>query len=254
LSIGEDLRQAREQKGASLLDAENGTKIRIKYITAMEKDAFDVLPGKVYVKGFLRSYARYLGLDGEALASRYDELFTPQPAEQERIVLQQPVVNNTKRVGLWKSLTAAALAILVIALIYQGGAMLLKPTDNVTDSGKRLGISNPPNNAVGHQDQPLDPNQDNAIQDNKKIEMVLQVTGGASWMHIIVDTKSVFEGTVEPNNVKKFAGQESIQVRFGNAGAVKVRVNGRDYGFLDGPGQVVTRTFTEKDVQNAAGG
>jgi len=254
LSVGEDLRQAREQMGASLLDVENGTKIRIKYITAMENDAFEVLPGKVYVKGFLRSYARYLGLDGEALVSRYEEHLTPLRTEQERIVLQQPVVNSTRRLGLWKGLTAAAIAMLVIALIYLGGAMLLKPTDNVSDSGKRFGTSNPPNNAVGHQDQALDFSQDTSIQDNKKIDMVLQVTGGASWMHIIVDNKSVFEGTVGPNNVKQFAGQESIQVRFGNAGAVKVQVNGRDYGFLDGPGQVVTRTFTEKDIQNAAGG
>ncbi len=253
MSIGEELRQAREQMKASLLDVENETKIRTKYIIAMENDAFDVLPGKVYVKGFLRMYARFLGLDGEALVDRYDEQLTSQ-GEDDADEAQQSVFRNTKLVVPWKGLAVAALALLLIALIYQGGAMIFNPTNNIKDSGQRPGTSDTQNNTVGNQDPVPDSNKSDVVQETKGIDMVLQVIGGESWMRVVVDNESVFEGTVGPNNVKQFTGRERIWVKFGNAGVVKVRVNGKDYGFLDGPGQVVTRTFTEKDDQETAGG
>ncbi len=250
MSIGEELRQAREQMGASLLNVENETKIRAKYIIAMENDAFDVLPGKVYVKGFLRIYARFLGLEGEALVSRYDEQFTSQLAEEEANDAQQPVSHDTKLIVPWKGLAVAALTMLLFALIYQGGAMIFNPNDR----GQSPGISGTQNNTVDNQGSEPDSNKSDVVPEIKGIDMVLQVTGEKSWMRVVVDNESVFEGTVEPNNVKQFKGREKIWVKFGNAGAVKVRVNGKDYGFLDGPGQVVTRIFTEKDDQQMAGG
>jgi len=76
MTIGEKLRNAREENGITLAEVENETKIRRKYIIALENEDFDVLPGKVYVKGFLRNYARFLGVDGDDLVNEYEDLFS----------------------------------------------------------------------------------------------------------------------------------------------------------------------------------
>ncbi|HWI64981.1 MAG TPA: helix-turn-helix transcriptional regulator, partial [Symbiobacteriaceae bacterium] len=69
--IGRRLRAAREAKGLSLEVVEEETKIRRKYVEALEAGQEDVLPGDAYTKGFLRTYGNYLGLDGTALVEEY---------------------------------------------------------------------------------------------------------------------------------------------------------------------------------------
>jgi len=71
--IGTTLRDARVRRDISLQRAEDDTKIRVKYIQAMENEDFDVLPGGTYVKGFLRTYAEYLGIDYQLLLDEYNE-------------------------------------------------------------------------------------------------------------------------------------------------------------------------------------
>lgn len=70
--IGPALRGARESRGLDVAEAQRATKIRSKYLRAMEDERWEVLPGKAYVHGFLRTYAQYLGLDPEPLLKAYD--------------------------------------------------------------------------------------------------------------------------------------------------------------------------------------
>jgi cytoskeleton protein RodZ len=63
--IGNSLREARVRRGIEFAQAELATKIRGKYLRALEEEHFEVLPAETYVKGFLRTYAEYLGLDGQ---------------------------------------------------------------------------------------------------------------------------------------------------------------------------------------------
>lgn len=71
--IGERLRNAREARGLSLDEIEAATRIRRRYLEALENEAFDQLPGGAYAKGFLRNYASYLGLPAEDLVGMYPE-------------------------------------------------------------------------------------------------------------------------------------------------------------------------------------
>lgn len=80
--IGRRLRAAREAKGVTLEQAEEDTRIRQKYLQALEEAREADLPGEVYLKGFLRSYGNYLGLDGTALVEEYKQLKRGQSAEQ----------------------------------------------------------------------------------------------------------------------------------------------------------------------------
>lgn len=93
--IGAQLRAAREAREISLELAEEETKIRKKYLLALEDDTPEVIPGDVYARGFLRTYANWLGLDGAALLEQYKERQAGAPADspvqsQAPSVVQSP--------------------------------------------------------------------------------------------------------------------------------------------------------------------
>jgi hypothetical protein len=73
--IGTSLRDARLRKQIDIPEAEQGTKIRSKYLRALEDEQFEILPSPTYVKGFLRSYAEYLGLDGQLYVDEYNSRY-----------------------------------------------------------------------------------------------------------------------------------------------------------------------------------
>ena len=75
--IGSTLRETRVRRKTTLQQAEDDTKIRVKYIQAMENDDFDLMPSAAYVKGFLRTYAIYLGLDADVILEEYRSRFEP---------------------------------------------------------------------------------------------------------------------------------------------------------------------------------
>jgi cytoskeletal protein RodZ len=73
--IGNSLREARLRQHLDFPEIEQSTKIRAKYLRALEDEQFDILPAQTYVKGFLRSYAEYLGLDGQLYVDEYNSRF-----------------------------------------------------------------------------------------------------------------------------------------------------------------------------------
>jgi cytoskeleton protein RodZ len=127
--IGESLRDARVAAGIRLDDAERAIRIRVRYLDALENEEWDVLPGDAYVRGFLHTYADFLGLDGAELVDEYERQAIPAavPAERPRDVQfepPRPVGGNPvlRRVGWGAIFLAAALAALFIVLGITGGS------------------------------------------------------------------------------------------------------------------------------------
>ena len=71
-SIGNILRTERETQGRTLTEVSKAVYIKTKYLSALEEENFAAIPGEVYVKGFIRASASYLGMDGEELVAQYD--------------------------------------------------------------------------------------------------------------------------------------------------------------------------------------
>ena len=126
--IGETLREARTAAGIQLDDAERTIRIRIRYLDALENEEWDVLPGDAYVRGFLHTYADFLGLDGAALVDEYDRQEVPAQAERSMDAPFEPPRpmdggNPTmRRIGWGAIFVAAALAALFIVLGITGGS------------------------------------------------------------------------------------------------------------------------------------
>ncbi len=81
--IGNTLREARLRRGLDILDCEAETKIRAKYLRAMEEEQFDLMPSPTYVRGFLRTYADFLDLDGRLVLDEYESRFGAYSLSQE---------------------------------------------------------------------------------------------------------------------------------------------------------------------------
>jgi cytoskeleton protein RodZ len=105
--IGSSLRRARERLGLELPQVEQQTRIRTKYLKALEDERFDVLPGDAYAKGFLRVYADFLGLEGERFVDEFNQRFPP-----EDIVEPAPLVRVHRR----RRLLTARLVVIPVVL------------------------------------------------------------------------------------------------------------------------------------------
>ena len=126
--IGETLREARVAAGIQLDDAERTIRIRVRYLEALENEEWDVLPGDAYVRGFLHTYADFLGLDGAALVDEYDRREAPAHPERPMEVPFEPPRPAgggnpvMRRIGWGAIFVAAALAALFIVLGITGGS------------------------------------------------------------------------------------------------------------------------------------
>ena len=83
-TLGEKLRRARKKKGVDLLEVELQTKVRAKYLEALENEDFDLLPNEIYTKGFLTNYSEYLGLDSEKMLEMWEQQNLLQSKNDDR--------------------------------------------------------------------------------------------------------------------------------------------------------------------------
>ena len=111
--LGSSLRDARERKQLTFADMEQLTRVRTKYLRAIEEDDFATLPGPTYVKGFLRVYAETLGLDGQLYVDEYNSRFVT--GDEETII--RPRRMAPPREVRWVERHAVAVALAAIAVI-----------------------------------------------------------------------------------------------------------------------------------------
>ena len=120
-SIGNILRTERETQGRTLTEVSKAVCIKTKYLSALEEENFAAIPGEVYVKGFIRAYASYLGMDGEELVAQYDG-----PSESILLQKETPTAvteggkgrrRRRRKVVSWPEITIIIGVILFILLI-----------------------------------------------------------------------------------------------------------------------------------------
>ncbi len=131
LPIGEVLKRARARQRIDIQTVEEQTKIRTKYLRALENEEWEVLPGHPYAKGFLRTYAQFLGLDPDALVDEYRRTVESSLGANAPVQFAEPVLERRRRLGQpsrrrWP-LRVGAIVIVgavaaVVALLVLGGS------------------------------------------------------------------------------------------------------------------------------------
>jgi len=115
--IGNSLREARSRRGIDFAQAELGTKIRGKYLRALEDEQFELLPAQTYVKGFLRTYAEYLGLDGQLYVDEFNSRFATGEAGDARTVRRSSARPQRRARGFETSIVLASLAAIAVVTV-----------------------------------------------------------------------------------------------------------------------------------------
>jgi cytoskeleton protein RodZ len=231
--IGAALREERERQGLSIEDLEERTKIRRRYLRALENEDWDILPGPTYVRGFMRTYAEALGLDAEELVDDYREEFEPpQPrAGLPETLLSEHRGVEGRRAGFRRGLLIAAFVAGLVALLLvlglwdgseddggdgkgKGGAQQAKNDGKANEGGGGDGAAggNEPDTNSG--DVPDTVELDLSPRTDSEICLVNK--GGA----ILIDNQVLTPGDEEKFEADAF----DLSLGFGE---VELRVNGR---------------------------
>ena len=234
--IGTTLREARVRRKLTLQQVEDDTKIRVKYIQAMENEDFEVMPGSTYVKGFLRTYAAYLGLDADVIIDEYRSRAMP-PEDQEPFggssALGRPP-HHRRRNNL---LFVAIVALLIIAVLYILSIGSRPATTPPSTRPGALGIkSSSPHPSASHS---VKPKPTASATAKKAIVLVLSAKGGASWLQATVTTASgtkVQTATLADGQSMTLSSTGPVDLRVANPPYLSVRINGGALKQLPGVG------------------
>jgi len=249
---GQMLRAAREEKEWSLMDTEEITKIRVRYIQALEEEEYGILPGATYVKGYLRTYAKQLGLDPVDIIELYSSSIMPEVAPV--IVAPDMMVKSH---SLWVRpviIGSMALAAIVLAIsiknFYQPegtnpGAPYTSPplisAPNTETTAPSPSVPETPS-------QSSPPNVVASTQDGLTAQLVFTQ---ACWIEIKIDGQAPFQGTFAAGTSKEVKGTDKIElVSIGNAGGLTVTLNGKAMPSLGKPGEVLRNVVLTKETLN----
>jgi cytoskeleton protein RodZ len=239
-TIGEALRSAREAQGKSLDDAAVATRIRPSYLEALEHEQFGELGGSVYAKGFLRSYAGYLGVDPAPLLEAYRAKETPPAPVFEHVPRAIGGLGTGRRSPNW--LLVAIVCVSIILLVSLWG--LLRPAPDPGDAQPPFVTTPAPTGNGPKADaaaRPAPPTTARPAPD--KVTLTLRYAG-ASWTRVTADGRVAFEGTPAAGQRRTFTASRSLELVLGYPAGVRLTVNGRDLGVPDRSGSIWRHTFT----------
>ena len=277
-SVGEFFRQVRETKGLTLDEVAIKTRIHPEYLKALEESNFAKLPEQVFAKGFVRSYARSLGLDEDDAMRRFTVsagTFYDKHEERERL-RQQQVEDERKRKANRKAvIAAAAVAVLGLVLLLtreQGSVSVMRPAESdasraktAREADRRAKAETAPADHAARP-QPSAPSVPAPVQSSKSASLPTPLTtsdplaglpfdggGGAteagmvlaleaselSWVVVQTDDASPHEALLRPGDRLTWKAQEKFALTIGNAGGIRGELNGKPLAPFGPKGKVV---------------
>lgn len=254
--IGEVLSEARRRHGISLRRAEEETKIRAKYLQALEEENFTVIPGHAYVKGFLRTYGDYLDIDGQMLVdefrSRYEDGFSPNivpPAST--VLLESNKKPNWVPVGI-----AAVILILMVSYLW-GSSGWQKPSIVKKYDLKSSNLSKKPKSAPKVIVPPKKPatsstSSSSSTASYEGLNLVVTNKGAdRCWLRIKTDGDLRFEDVISNGESMSYKAEDEISIRTAIPDALKVLINGKSMQ-LDTDNPPTTTIFHKEDVETSS--
>jgi len=224
--IGNSLREARLRQGFELPRAEADTKIRAKYLKALEEEHFEVLPGDTYVKGFLRTYSEYLGLDGQLYVDEYNSRF----AREEEFPVQSPAARQPRARRMESNFVVVALAGIVavtilVVVAWKFGSSGANTSANLLtdDSPPTTATQQTPTTGAGTQETaPAQPPQ-------RLARLVLNGVGGDCWLRVRSGSATgelLYEGTLQQGQTQRFAKWKRLWIQLGAPVYLQAKLNG----------------------------
>ena len=249
--VGSQLRQAREARGLSLEQAQKATRIKRVFLEAIEGDRIDELPGPAQARGFVRSYAGFLGLDAEVLLAQFDTgpaipvLPAPMPAASAPARRGEPV--RVRGMSLSQpgpeaepvSSLPLPLPLLIagaIILFIIGGFLVIRAFSGEAPAPIPT----------------LPPNVASSVSATPTATPVTAARSGVSltltagehvWVRVTGDGFTAFEGILDPGQPQTWQADQQVIVETGNGAALNVAVNGQPMGVVGPRNRVAIRAW-----------
>jgi cytoskeleton protein RodZ len=266
--IGTMLKAERERLGLSLGQVTEKTRMRGQVIEAIENEDWGSLPPPVYVRGFLRSYAKMLGLSHEAVIDLYAKCAPPESPVQ----IPHPEPSGNRRRRAWPVLLILAVLAVVYGMshfypslqVNQGPREAGKRDHEAASAPSQPAVASPPpvrpaEEPVKQEAAPLQNSSQEAPPTPQRGEDLardqtddgegrLSLTGivkERTWLRITIDGKEEKEYLFQTGARPRWRAKEKFQVFIGNAGGIDFELNGKRVGTLGKPGQVVRLTLPQ---------
>lgn len=242
-SLGSWLRQHREIRNINLREISDSTKIGMRYLEALEEDRFDVLPAGVFARGFLREYAKYVGLDPDEVVTFY--LAEEQERRAEAGELEDEDECEPTSDPWRPSRRGVALGLAIVMVL----VLLVWALDRARDR-ERAAEGRPPPIAppVVPVPEVVDPTPASPAHDQDLI-----VTIGFTdecWVEALVDGQQRISELKVQGESMQIEARERVVLTLGNASAVRIEVNGRPFPLDVAPGRVLR----ELEIDRSAAG
>ena len=222
IGVGSALRKARERRGITLDAASRDTKLHIDQLRALESEDFEALMGDVYVRGSLRTYSQYLGLSPDKVIGAYDRHAAtppppPPPARLGRIERAMAASRIRDNQLLMILLAGTVLAVAVVFGLLSRGHSAPEPATLPT---------------VAAEPDPLD----------QQIDAVVEAVGDVGVTVTADGVESTF--ALQVGETRTFTAQTDLLLAVTDGGAIRLTVNGKDYGIPGQPGQPWSQPFS----------
>lgn len=248
--VGTILREAREAKNLSVTDIEKAINVRSLYIKAIEDEEYSKAPGDVFVRGIIRSYGNYLGLDGLKLVNMYKGSSAGEAARAAAIrevenVKMSIQLKDKRDIGAgrggfsmpeiklpMKQIAAGVGVLAILAAGYFTVPKLVAYVQSMPAAQEETAKEQAP--AAPAPVVPLD-----------KVVVEMEATGDC-WLEVNADGKEVFASMLYDKDKKTFEAKDKLIIKYGNIDVMKVVYNGKPVDF-SGQHGVVLSTYTKTE-------
>lgn len=253
-SFGEYLKTLREEKGLSLEELSERTKIALTNLGFLEADRFDLLPPRVYVKGFIRSYVTELGLAPDEAVNRFDAYvkegeLPDYEADEHPLFKPRPLFRSLVSGAVFTTALTAAGAVALVILVVTGASRLFYWGEEkrgsapvVASVGPSPGYKAPAGG--GQEGRQPDVSAFNEPPKTQAGRKVLEIKATAkAWVRVESDGAAAEEFVMTPGDVQIFTAKEGFCVQTGNAGGIRLRFERRELPVLGKENQTLSLTL-----------
>lgn len=232
-NLGLYLKNLREEKKIPIAQVAQALKTKLETIQALEANDFQKIPAPTYVKGYLRSYANYLGIDSEQILAEYNRQY---PTGSKQVLILQG--QKLPRVGLdIKKLLVPAGVIIVLII-----AVIIFIIYKSPVPGPQSPVAPTPT------EQPQPPSSPTATPPITTPLFLSANTLDSVWLRVYSDGKLIFEGTLQKNESENWQAQNELKLRIGNPSKLNLSLNGQSLGSIS-PYGPVNVTINEKGIK-----
>jgi cytoskeleton protein RodZ len=279
--LGTILQETREARGLTLEDVAQVTRIRVRYLEALEEGRYDVLPTAVHVRGFLRNYAIFLHLEPEPLIARYNssrkvvrdipvakqvrpelDRAAPQPPEtlddelHSDPVFFRPLGSNLQAPAWFSGDVLIGIFVIVILLGFIGFAAVRFLVPAIAQVGEdetpeamtatvTLTPTSTPPAVAAVATEPMVGITNEPTRPLILSDLALDITVvERAWLKVVVDGETVQEGMTSPGDLFSWQGTQQVNLTTGNGAGIEVSLNGQPLGLLGQRGEVVEKIWT----------